>query len=181
MPNWIVNILNVSGTFNSETGREDVVAFLKKHLHTRTYDHNTGEVETFFDFNTIIPAPDKEWEYVPKQLRLGKGPQPNIAWRRKNWHCKWNSLGNQNFDYQQILAGNKGVSGEIQIVFRTAWSPPLPVLKKLILMHPELDITCDYYSLESMIAGYIGKDVFDKDIIVHEQFKIDVNCKYEEL
>ena len=173
MPNWIVNIINVHGN-NSETSREDVVAFLKQHLHVRTYDD--PEVQIIFDFNTVIPAPDKSLEYVPLQSRLTSS-QPDINWRRKNWGCKWNSSGNQYFDYDKILNGQTGISGEISIVFRTAWRPPLIVLKKLILMHPELDITCEYYSGESQLVGFIGRDVFDNNKIYHEysDFKIKHN------
>lgn len=174
MPNWIVNVLNIYGE-NSETSREDVVAFLKQHLHVRDYD--APEVQVIFDFNTVIPAPDKELEYVPLKERLGGGRQPDIKWRREHWGCKWNSDGNQYFDYDKILNGQTGISGEISIVFRTAWNPPLHVFKKLIMMHPELNITCDYYSGESQVVGFVGRDVFDETRVYHEwaDFKIKHN------
>lgn len=166
MPNWIVNILNVYS--DSEESSRELVEFLKQHLHKRDYDK---EVVTFFDFNTVIPAPDKSLEYVPLNKRLN-GPQPNIAWRRKNWNTKWNSDSNIHYDYESILNGATKISGEIQLVFRTAWNPPLPVIKELILMHPELNISCDYYSLESMIAGCIAKDFFDEEQIIHESWDL---------
>ena len=171
MPNWIVNVLEIHGN-TSKTSREAVVSFLKQHLHVRDYD--APEVQIIFDFNTVIPAPDRELEYVPLKERLGLGhsPQPDINWRRRNWGTKWNSSGNQYFDYEKILNGETGISGTIRLVFRTAWHPPLPVLKKVILMHPELDITCDYYSSESEVCGFIGRDPFDNDRIYHEHYKL---------
>lgn len=164
MPNWIVNIIEISG--DNRKGKRDIVNFLKQHLHTRVYDE---EVTSFFDFNTILPIKDKELEYVPLNERLN-GCQPNIQYRRKEWGTKWNSDGNQHFDYDSILIGDSGVSGCVRIVFRTAWNPPLPVAKALILMHPELDIAWDYYSFESQICGSILKSIFDEDKIVHESY-----------
>ena len=173
MPNWVVNVLQVFGN-NGETSREDVVAFLKQHLHTRTYDE---DVSTIFDFNTVIPAPDREYEYVPLKDRLGHGttPQPDIHWRIKNWGVKWNSRGNQHFDYEAILNGPAGIGGLINIVFETAWHPPLPIAKKLILMHPELNIHWHYYSFESCECGAIGREAFDENELYHEGAKFGWN------
>ena len=45
------------------------------------------------------------------------------------------------------------------------------------MMHPELNITCDYYSGESQVVGFVGRDVFDETRVYHEwsDFKIKHN------
>lgn len=143
MPNWIVNVVNVYGK-NMESN-EEVISFLKQHLK-----------DNEFDFNTILESWDVQKEY--------KNEDVDLNWRVRNWGVKWNSLGNQYFDYEKIRNGPTGVSGKISLVFETAWEPPLPLIKELILKHPELEITWDYYSFESMKFGTCSLDDVSKEV-----------------
>ena len=170
MPNYVYNVLTVYG--NGENSQKDVVAFLKQHIN----DNN------MFDFNTIIPEPIDESE-VEDEFNFNKTKTEdkdvfdNIGkpwfnwydWRYKHWGVKWNCTGNHCFDYDKILNSETGIHGKIQFVIKTAWYPPVPVIKKLIKIHPELNIDCDYYSCESMVYGWIGNP-FGK--IEHEHYKI---------
>ena len=160
MPNWMNNIIRVES--RKHDNQELVVDFLKKYL-TTIDDH------TFFDFNKVIPAPDKDLEYRPREERL-KNPQPDIAWRRKHWGVKWNSFGNQCFDYDRILNSSSDL-GAIHIFFMTAWHPPYPIIKKVILDNPDLDIGWDYYSYESDYGGSIGYENYKEEYIWDCQYK----------
>lgn len=169
MPNWMNNIIRVE---TRKTGNQQlIVDFLKKYL-TTVDDH------TMFDFNKVIPAPDKELEYRSHDERL-KNPQPNIAWRRKHWGVKWNSLGNQCFDYDRILNSRSDL-GAIHIFFMTAWHPPYPIIKKVILDNPDLDIRWDYYSYESDYGGSIGYENYKNAYIWETQYKFKLDKDKEE-
>ena len=183
MPNYVYNVLSVYAKDGST--QEDVVNFLKQHINE----------DNFFDFNTIIPEPESpsevedEFNYLYTKTEekewndsIGKSWFNWYDWRYKYWGVKWNSGGKQFFDYDKILNDEDGgILAMIKIVFETAWYPPLPVIKKLILMHPELNISCEYYSCESMIYGYIGKSYFQENEVVHEGYKINTECNHEEV
>ena len=170
MPNWVYNVVKVMGN-----DKEAIVEFLKQHIK-----------DNLFDFNTIIPEPEDE-QSCPREYNFnknngrfgGKGTLESTPdrewfnwydWRIDNWGTKWNSGGGQYFDYDGILKSEGYI--EIAIHFQTAWSMPMPVLKKLLEMHPELYVTVEYYSTENGECGglYVG---FDNEGIIHYRWKLD--------
>jgi len=72
--------------------------------------------ESVFDFEKIAPIGD-----VPDWYEQ----------RLKKWGTKW-------IGYDLSV-------GETYIAFLTAWAPPLPVIKKLAELHPEITFHLDYY------------------------------------
>ena len=163
MPNWIVNHLEI---YPQKTGNvEEVIDFLKKYL-TEVDDH------VFFDFNKVIPSPDSWFDLLPREERFkSENQRVDLAWRRKHWGCKWNSLGNQVFDYDLIRKSKYHDLGIVDIIFRTAWNPPYPIIKKVLLDNPHLKITWNYYSYESNIGGVIGYEHYKEEFIWEDKFK----------
>ena len=72
--------------------------------------------DSVFDFNKIIPEPENIADWY--------------GWRVENWGTKWNAV-----DAEIIDDG---------VMFDTAWSAPLPVIKKLSELFPKikLNVTC---------------------------------------
>ena len=110
-----------------------------------------GEGEYDFDFNKIIPEPkedDGDW----------------YGWRVQNWGTKWD--------------GYEGRFNEDQTAFSfcTAWSPPLPVIKKLA------EITGQTFVLGYIEEGmfFCGKYTAGRDFD-HDDFYNDIKSAPEEL
>jgi hypothetical protein len=83
-----------------------------------------GYQEYKFDFNKIIPEPKPEVEDW-------------YGWRVENWGTKWEGYDGRFNEDQTALS------------FSTAWSPPLPIIKKLA------EITG-----QTFILGYIEEGMF---------------------
>lgn len=163
MPNWIVNHLEIYP--NKTDNVEEVIDFLKKYL-TEVDDH------VFFDFNKVIPSPDIWFDMLPREERFkSENQRVDLAWRRKHWGCKWNSLGNQLFDYDLIRKSKYHDLGTVDIIFKTAWNPPYPIIKKVLLDNHHLNITWNYYSYESNIGGVIGYENYKEHFIWEDKFK----------
>ena len=129
MPNWCNNELVVSGK------KKDVEEFCKK---------VRGD-EAVLDFNKIIPYPKhfaKADAEAGKERKKGLKKYSEIKdgynsggyeWCCANWGTKWNACNvifEDRFNYNNY--------NEIGIYFRTAWDPPLPVIKKIIELFPKL-------------------------------------------
>lgn len=75
-----------------------------------------------FSFNRIIPMPpehEADW----------------YSWNVKHWGTKWNS-----YDVE-IIKDNPFFKMEgVEIRFNTAWSPPVPVIRAMSCMFPDLSI-----------------------------------------
>jgi len=101
---------------------EDILSVLNPYI-TLKGDDIIGCHEYDFDFNKIIPEPkeDDDW----------------YGWRVENWGTKWEG-------YYGRFNGD-----QTEFSFSTAWSPPLPVIKKLA------EITG-----QTFILGYIEEGMF---------------------
>ena len=120
MPNWCENILEVSGETED---LEEFARFVKS-------------PDSLFDFNQVIPYPT---EYA----RLDRDPPPDgkdgfnrggYRWCLDNWGTKW-------------WIQDVHVSGHPTLLtyqFDTAWSPPTPVIAKLIEWFPNLVFELHY-------------------------------------
>ncbi len=80
--------------------------------------------------------PQGDWRERPKDGFNSGG----YEWCRKHWGTKWNAC--------RVETGtltNCGEDGTVEMHFSTAWSPPLPVIRKASEMFPELDFELRYF------------------------------------
>lgn len=143
MPNWVNNRLTVTGK------KEKLEAFKKQHLQIKADADETYR----FDFNTVIPEP-KVIEDCPEDCLVKE--ESHIvkdtdrpwfdwySWHCKHWGTKWNAC----------EANVIETDDELTIWFDTAWSPPEPVILKIIEMHPELEF--EYKYVEEQGPVYTG-------------------------
>jgi hypothetical protein len=99
---------------------EDLLSVLNPYLTFR------GDNEYDFDFQKIIPMDEKLLE-----------GEDWYGWRVENWGTKWDGYEGR-FNYDQTA-----------FTFCTAWSPPLPIIKKLA------EITG-----QTFVLGYIEEGMF---------------------
>ena len=134
MPNWCYNTLAISGE------PKQLNKFVKELEVTESEESDLSEASKF-SFDKVIPQPDNlndNW----------------YEWRIGNWGTKWNAdVQYENFDQWE--------SGDISIDFNTAWSAPMPILKKLVEMYPKLTFNWRCYE-ESHAFWGIGEGVKGK-------------------
>ena len=133
MPNWVKNELIVTGK------TEDVARFVEY----------VGEV---MDFEKIIPPPanmfhgdlgDKERKECAE-----KGIPTWRDWQPEHWGTKWNAC----YCEEVIVSPFDNIPYTEAIYrFKTAWSTPEPVIRKIIEDWPELEIDGGYID-----EGYEG-------------------------
>lgn len=69
--------------------------------------------QSIFDFNRIIPK--------PKEISKSEDSSLICEWNTKNWGTKWHAMRfSQSWSFDQRT-----------FHFETAWSPPLPIIKRL--------------------------------------------------
>jgi hypothetical protein len=94
---------------------------------------------TMLDFNKIVPRPKSETDWY--------------TWNISNWGTKW---GAREAEYHLPNGGTKQCIG-----FSTAWSPPVPVVAKLVKMFPKLKFRLEFWEggmgYEGHVAGSKGK------------------------
>ena len=129
--------------------------------------------DSAFDFGRVIPYPAEwrkmdnaaqEWReksnaYIGKpwaQVLSEIGPRPEDAynhggyeWCLENWGTKWNAIEPtiEESDLWRTI-----------IKFRTAWSPPLPVIDKLAEMFPNVCFRLEYYERGMEFCGSVFWD-----------------------
>jgi hypothetical protein len=91
---------------------------------TRRYVRKNEKGESIFDFERIVPVGDVPDWY---EQRLAK------------WGTKW-------VGYDLII-------GESTLNFFTAWSPPLPIIKKLAELHKDFVFRLEYYEPGNAFRG----------------------------
>ena len=149
MPNWVTNNILI---YSNNRNQKELIDFLEQHL-----------IDDVFDFNTVIPEPEKPDDCEDKyNFQINGLDNTGITgwfdwyhWRIDNWGTKWNNNTKTYFDYDKILKSDISVLNELTICFLTPWNAPHHVAAKLIEMHPELTIDWEYYSFENMEAGSI--------------------------
>jgi hypothetical protein len=157
MPNWCKCELTVSG--DPEIVRE----FVQK---ART---DNGA----FDFGAFVPIPeplrgissgfmvigDKEYDYWRGDYDNEVGIEPEevqklvatygaacaLDFARKFWGTKWNAC--------DVYCEYEDGSDTAFYEFETAWSPPLPVIRKASEQFPDLDFYIEFWELEGGFRG----------------------------
>ena len=116
MPNHTQNTLHVNGK------KSDIDKFLA----------HMGEE---MDFEKVIPSPENMFRdniSTKDKERLKAEGVPNwYDWQSENWGTKWNAY---ECEFQKDRFG-------LTYEFLTAWSTPEPVIRKLILDWPDLEIS----------------------------------------
>lgn len=137
MPNWVNNILTVTGD------KEALDRFLEQagQSYTRSYARIIHEEGTFrtetheetwegdFSFwNITKPSDDILDEY--HSVADSKAPANNwYAWNIDNWGTKWDA---------DVSHAEREAGESWRVHFATAWSPPYPLLETAANQHPDL-------------------------------------------
>lgn len=104
--------------------------------------------EGVLDFQRVVPIPD--------EVKVGSSAL--VAWAYDNWGTKWNAVEPSG----QVLDMARG-RRKVTLRFDTAWSPPLPVVRKLISDYPLLDFTLRYWEggmqFRGELRGRRGQEV----------------------
>jgi hypothetical protein len=95
--------------------------------------------ETVFDFEKIVPIGDVP-DWFDKRI--------------ERWGTKW-------IGYDVRI-------GESSIEFYTAWSPPVPVIKKLAELHKELVFTLEYAEPGMMFRGVVTAKWKDDTVLLDD-------------
>lgn len=118
----------------------------------------SGQNDGYFtlDFQSIIP--------MPKELLEEEG-EGWYSWRLDNWGTKW-----EGYD------GRFNCDDFSSFIFDTAWSPPLPIIKRLA------ELTGQTFILEYIEYGmfYCGKYVADPEA-QYDEFYDDIKNAPKEL
>ena len=156
MPNWCENKLEIQGDF------EKLKEFCSKHIRFNKESNNDD-----FSFETVVPTPDNfddpkfDW----------------YSWCCDNWGTKWDAA---EASVSELHRCSSGYS-ELSIYFDTAWSPPIPIVDKLVSDYPDLYFKLSFYEPGMFFAGYAGSDgLYDclEDEI--RQFTIDEGFRSQE-
>jgi len=88
------------------------------------------------------------------QQTISENPNRNwYDWRINNWGTKWNA-----YDFNDIEPGSYG--------FCTAWSPPIPVIRALSKLFPEVRIEIEYHDEGD---EFKGRMVFRNGEVLEEE------------
>ena len=144
MPNWCYSQLTVSGE------PKQLHKFLKEvertPLEGEADSHNEASK---LAFNRIIPMPSEMW--VDEKW---------YEWRIANWGTKWEC----GIDYETT---NEWESGEVRFDYRTAWSPPEPIMQAVVKKYPKLLFHWTYweesYEYWGDITGSKGDFIINYD------------------
>lgn len=129
--------------------------------------HTTPEFVEFMatglDFDKIVPCPFNKPE---------EGEEA-YDWMVENWGTKWNVEEDPDLNF----------NNETAIFFRTAWSPPIPVIKALAAMFPDIEFKLCYHDCGCEVFGIFsafGDDCYDEcnycDEYPEEYIEFLVNC-----
>lgn len=131
MPNHVRNTVTVSGQC-------ELLALVDKAVRR--------DEELPFDFNRIVPKPAVVDLACPTELSLvTQKNHPNRNWYDwciVNWGTKWNA-----YDFEAAGTG--------KYTFYTAWDPPVPVVRSLSRLFPEVEITLEFDEPGMGIYGFL--------------------------
>lgn len=146
MPNYCENDLYIEGP-------KDEVTRLLVHVATK------GRL---FDFNTIIPYPEKFTKIDEDLEKAGYKKHETLGvfldnvrdgynsggyeWCCENWNTKWNALN----------AIRRDAYNKVCISFSTAWSPPIPVITKLHQLFPQCSLHLEYFEKGTTLCGGVS-------------------------
>ena len=115
----LISMSNTIQEFIDKVKEEKVMQKLE-HIDKEVLKNIANKSQLHIDNQAILQA----------YCYLETGYKNSLDWARANWGTKWNS-----YDFKLTDEGCK---------FNTAWTHPLPILKKLSEMYPEEDIEVMY-------------------------------------
>jgi hypothetical protein len=71
--------------------------------------------------------------------------------------------------------------GEDSIHFFTAWTPPIPIIRKLVELRPELIFRLEYYEVGMAFRGVVTAKWYDGDVLLEEKNLNMTDQDFEEL
>lgn len=105
-------------------GKEGTYEEVLEDLHNHSADISDDEEKKIWDIG--VTAVDNLYKYNAPTW---------YEWCNDNWNTKWNACGyDENTDY----------SDSDFIWFQTAWSAPIPVIKTLSEMYPNIELTLEF-------------------------------------
>lgn len=160
MPNWNINNLEVSGPPTELEKFKEFVTGPGKNNNDEDVDHE-------FDFNKVIPYPDKYGD-VDKLARVNEKKReaeckkygkkltqkqrdavfekyPSITDGYNSGGYEWciNNWGTK-WNACEVSVQGKPKDGVLYYGFDTAWSPPEPIIKKLGTLFPKLTLALTF-------------------------------------
>ena len=123
MPNWVNNVVTITGTSN------DMRAFVE---HIGTKPEFAESDQTDFSFHSFVtPKGVTLEEYWGVDTNgMGKSGGTWYEWNNTHWNTKWDAC------HAEVIVG----PSDIVLRFDTAWSPPSPVIEAMSAKFPALNI-----------------------------------------
>jgi hypothetical protein len=132
MPNWCECDLEITGSEQEVCRFADAVC------------GKVGGEETLFDFNKIKPSPE-EFSATPapskNDMKAKYGYDDWYEWSCAEWGTKWNACSVEREGPAKACL-DEWVA---KYTFETAWSPPIPVIKRAGELFPSLDFDLRYF------------------------------------
>lgn len=168
MPNWCENKLIIEGS-----------AIQLSNLLSNYTSKEEEEGNRCIDFNKIAPTPPELSEHsapisndsngeLKKTLKKRYGSTDWYAWNVKNWGTKWLPSA---YSFEDNLEDN---GRKLEFAFDTAWTPPIPIIKKLSKLYPDLKLTITYAEPGCCFAG---RDVFKHGKQIGHKYTEDIKDK----
>ncbi len=169
MPNWCECDLEISGP----------VERVREFLEFAKGEDASGS--SLFDFNRFVPYPErfdeqdrinrawldeKPWEERTEEERESSDAKDGFnsggyQWCVENWGTKWDAKEprvDEQYEQDREL--------EAMVMFETAWSPPLPVIKRAAELYPDISFTLKYFERGACYNGMYccegGEVVYDE-------------------
>ncbi len=146
MPNHVDNDLFIKGTKDELSKFKETMAGL---------DHQGKQV--LLSEEKLIPYPQKYRELDEISAKYGKEHpkdwsgrpkdgfnQGGYDWCINNWGTKWGFYNVELVDSED---------GQLSYNFNTAWAPPIPLIRKMGELFPELKFKLKYYESGSCFKG----------------------------
>ena len=159
MPNYCDDCLIIKGS------AKDVKEFHDKYLTKRRKEDGVEEAEKF-SFDKFVPQPERPEDCDPRYVIKHKKDAEKRAlhwdpreprkwfdwyeWNINNWGTKWDAF-EANFSYRDG-------DSEIWIWHTTAWSPGVPVYKKVQDQFPNLEVSACWAESGNDFVGILRKD-----------------------
>jgi hypothetical protein len=130
MPNHVYNTVAVRGA-------EDKLTEFMTLVNERPKFYSSDDEHIFSFHSFVTPSDDVDIDVYNGVNGIVDGEEVGqesinwYKWNNANWNTKW--------DAYEVSLLQSISSGEIDIEFQTAWSPPVPVLEAMVTKFPDLN------------------------------------------
>jgi len=173
MPNWCQNALSVTGP------REEIDKLRGKPFSAQAYLPMPEEFSSIHHGMIYIDGKEyRRWREVNgENVPLGEFEERRLIkqygsadwhdWAVKNWGTKWD------LDDQGIEEKGDGIA----IYFKTAWSPPLPLVRTISSLFPSLKFHLTY---SEYMGGFEGDfEAQGGQVLLFDPREMDMSWRYE--